>query len=58
MDFVKQSLDTIKGGNNIEQLLRQAEEMLNEIKSGDFSLSESAAKEELEKATESKGRIS
>lgn len=55
VNFVKGILEAIKGSigsSNVEELLRQAETMLNEIKSRDFSSRDRAAQEELEKAVE------
>lgn len=50
---MKGILEAIKGSigsNNVEELLRQAERMLNEIKSRDFSSRDRAAQVELENA--------
>lgn len=50
---MKGILDAIQGSigsNNIEELLRQAETMLNDIKSRDFSSKDEAARVELEAA--------
>lgn len=60
VNFVKSILDAITGSigsSNVDELLRQAEAMLEDIKRRDFSVKDNAAREELAKARDGMMRI-
>lgn len=60
VNFVKSILDAINGNigsSNVDELLRQAETMLEDIKRRDFSVQDNAARVELSKARDGMMRI-